>query len=110
MDRMFDRVEAYLLLWAAWYRACKPRLGYPQASVGIHTGGINCYDDLEHEVDSYAAVTVDKLIDDLVPARRCAVRWAHLGEPWRFPRENEHQLYELACDDLEMGLNRWGLA
>jgi hypothetical protein len=110
MDRIPNRVENYLILWAAWYRSCKPKLGYPSASIGIETGGINCYDDLEHQVDSYAAVTVDKLIGDLTASKQCAVRWAHLGEPWRFSRQNEQELYDQACEDLEMGLNRWGLA
>jgi hypothetical protein len=106
----FDRVDRYLLIWAAWYRHCQPRIGYPGASLGFETGGITCYDDLEHECDEYAGRTVNALIDDLPPAQGCAVRRIYLGEPWRFPRYNMTMMYELARERIERGLNQWGLA
>src|SRR5689334_1767432 len=91
-----SRVEVFLVRWAAWTRAHKPKLGYPAKSPGFATGGINCYDDLQESADDHACRTMDKLVEDLKPAPRAAVRHCHLGEVWRFPRNNYDELYEEA--------------
>lgn len=114
-----DRVERYLLLWAAWYRNGKAaRLGYPARSLAFATGGdsqrFDDWAEIEAEkAERTAAKVVDALVEGLSLRESCAVRHTWLDEPWPemlVIRYGPCELsYGTALAELERGINERGL-
>ena len=59
------RLKECLELWRDWMRHDGSRLGYPQKSMGISSGGINCWDDIGDEADNYTVQIVDAAMTSL---------------------------------------------
>lgn len=110
--KLLDRVENYLLIWAAWFKhAGRPKLGYPPRAVPFSTGGESSrYDDwasIEEEKDAiWQARTLDALIEGLSRKESKAVRHVHLQERSTAGHEGS---YQLALETLERGINARGL-
>jgi hypothetical protein len=96
--------------WAEWSNTQNHRLWYPQKSVGFATGGINCWDDLENQVDSYICNAVDTAIHDLQPIERAAIYTKYIHAVYRFPRQNFEQIIENAEQNLLKALDKKGVA
>jgi hypothetical protein len=65
--------------WVEWMRHGHGVKGYPQASVGFSSGGINCFDDMDSAASNYAARAVDGAIDSLDPISRNVIGSIWLG-------------------------------
>lgn len=99
----------YLLdqMHRAW-RAWRPRLGWPEASCGFHSGGsVSDWEDLESEVDGHALRATEAAFDDLTPAERLSLGVAMGWEPavWTV----RAGVLEVAIAKLEAGIRRRGL-
>lgn len=87
-SHLIDPVSWALLdTWRAWLKGDKGVKGYAERATYATSGGINCWDDLEEEVDGRIAVKVDVVMDDLLranPRYAYALRAEMLGEAVRF--------------------------
>ena len=101
-----------LKMWAAWQERYRLKLGYPAKSIGISSGGINCWDDLSDNVDGWICGEVDAAIVDLGrahPSQAAAVNHCYSASVFRFPRHNYPQLLENGIEWLARELKRRGL-
>lgn len=89
-------VVGLLLDWAEWQQSYRIRLGYPQKSVGLSSGGSvsDTSGDDYSAVDDARCEIVDKCIDDLPsPAHRAAIHHRYLSAVFRM-RDYERSLEE----------------
>lgn len=104
------RVEYWLNEWSHWYAAEPNRLGFPHHVTGVVGGGHSRRGDEWEDEETRKTWhrncrSMDALIESLPPSQCCAVRHVYLGEPWRFPRENQAALLEAAETALLRGMN-----
>ena len=74
------RVVYYLDLWRDYMKSDNNKLGYKSKSTGFMTGGLHSFEDLGDEIDSEAARTVDKVIDDLPTPQKTSIYIIYLGQ------------------------------
>jgi hypothetical protein len=74
------RVVYYLDLWRDYMKSDNNKLGYKSKSTGFMTGGLHSFEDLGDEIDSEAARTVDKVIDDLPTPQKTSIYIVYLGQ------------------------------
>ncbi len=101
-----------LQLWAGWQERYQLKLGYPAKSMGIASGGVNCWDDVSDAVDSWMCEVIETSVNDLSikhPAQAAAVRHRYCQSVFRFPRMNYGDLLGKALDWLAEDLDRRGV-
>ena len=103
------QVSHYLDIWRDWMKSYNPKLGYKTKSSGFLTGSIHSFDDLEDEVDTKAAQTVDKCIDDLSTIERTAIYVRWMGEKTLVNPIMIDMHYEIALNKLAKKLPEQGL-
>jgi hypothetical protein len=64
------RLKDSLELWRRWMTQSSSHLGYPSKSIGISSGGVNCWDDISEQCDSYTIEVVDAAISSLILSKR----------------------------------------
>ena len=96
--------------WAEWSNTQNHRLWFPKQSVVFSTGGINCWDDLENQVDSFICNAVDAAIHDLIPQETAAIYTKYIHATYRFPRFDFDQTIESAETNLSKALIKKGVA
>lgn len=102
-----DRIEQYLIEWAAWMRQSAEVRGYPRSIPGLQTGGASQhFEDLCEAVDRRVVIATDAAIGDLPPAQSCAIHHAYLAAVWRFPRLDHETLLTQAKAGVAEGLRR----
>lgn len=104
-------VDWHLRNWRDWMRRDSLHLGYPSKSAGLHTGGISGPDAFDHlceSADEHAAIVINGVIDDLVPAESAAVHYIYLHAVYRV-RDFEAQ-FENAIGKIGRALFAKGLA
>ena len=104
-----SQVLHYLDIWRAWMKQDNLKLGYKTKSSGFLTGSIHSFDDLEDEVDSKAAQTVDKCIDDLSTIERTAIYVRWMGEKTLVNPIMIDMHYDIALSKLAKKLPEHGL-
>lgn len=77
-------VDRLLRLWSDFMRLGTVGNGYPKRSAGISCGGINCWDDVEDELDSSRATEVNTVMNDLENRHYCAISNHYCSKVWRF--------------------------
>lgn len=89
----------YMDMWAKNMRSDNHKLGYPQRSVGLSSGGggYTAFDDMVDEADNTIIKTIDAVISSLDKGQRDAIwaRWLRTKKPEFY----EFKL-ELAIDNL----------
>lgn len=60
------RLKECLEMWRDWMLHDNARLGYPQKSIGISSGGVNCWDDVGDECDNYTVQIVDAAMTTMI--------------------------------------------
>ena len=68
-----ESVAGALNCWVDWMHRSAGVAGYPKASIGFKTGGINCFDDLDDRASSYAARAVDGSMESLDSDQRSCI-------------------------------------
>lgn len=84
-----DPVERALELWRAHMHSWRAheRLGYPNRSAVLGTGGAesaDTFDELCDAADLYGGQAMEAIIDSLPPIERAALCHAYLHTVWRF--------------------------
>jgi hypothetical protein len=101
-----DRVEQYLVEWAAWMRESAEVRGYPRSIPGLQSGGASQhFDELCEAVDRRVALATDAAVNDLPPVQVCAIHCAYLAAVWRFRRPLE-EILPVAKDGVATGLRK----
>lgn len=103
------RLRGILEGWAEWMKRESVSLGYPKASIGFKTGGINCFDDLADAVDLATYQAVDAAIGSLPPVLSCAIHHCYLASVYRFGRMQYEDALALAHDRLIETLPKRGV-
>ena len=91
------RLKDCLELWRDWMRHDDSRLGYPQKSMGISSGGVNCWDDLGSDCDNYTVQIIDAAMSSLTESGRqhmvdaIQISMGILPNNWRY-----HYQYDMA--------------
>ena len=96
--------------WANWMRHGVGVKGYPEASAGFSTGGINCFDDMDSAAANYAARAVDGAIDSLDHVSRTCIGIIWLGHTIRLNRINVEDKAIEAVRVIWRGLQIRGVA
>ena len=96
--------------WSNWMRHGTGVKGYPGASVGFTTGGVNCFDDLDDAAANYAARAVDGAIDSLDHVSRTCIGIIWLGHTIRLNRINVEDKAIEAVRIIWRGLQIRGVA
>ena len=104
-----SQVLHYLDIWRTWMKHDNLKLGYKTKSSGFLTGSIHSFEDLEDEVDSKAAQTVDKCIDDLSTIERTAIYVRWMGEATLVNPIMIDMHYDIALSKLAKKLPEQGL-
>ena len=95
--------------WALWSNQQNTRLSYPQKSVGFSTGGINCWDDLADQVDSWLCNAIDASIHDLLILETATIYTVYCNAIYRHPRDEFDLHYQSAMDKLSKSLSKKGV-
>ena len=92
-----ERLKDCLVLWKEWMQQDGNRLGYPQKSIGLSSGGVNCWDDIGNDCDNYTVQIVDAAMTSLVQSQRVHMKDAVyismglLPNNWKY-----HYQYDMA--------------
>jgi len=92
------RLKECLELWAIWMRHDGSRLGYPQKSMGISSGGVNCWDDIGDDCDNYTVQIVDAAMTSLTQSGKgfmvdaIQISIGLLPNEWKYPYDYETAL------------------
>ena len=74
------------------------RLGYPQKSMGISSGGVNCWDDIGDDCDNYTVQIVDLAMTSLTQSGKgfmvdaIQISIGLLPNEWKYPYDYETAL------------------
>ena len=101
-----------LELWADWQQRYRLKLGFPAKSMGIASGGVNCWDDVSDGVDSWICEVIEASVNDLSinhPAQAAAVNHRYCHAVFLFPRNSYADLLGKALDWLAEDLDRRGV-
>ena len=103
-----EAVVGILTEWASWMHGYSPRLGYPNHSAMLSSGGnSDTFEDMCDTADAQRNQTVDSCVDDLPPNQKAAVYRRYLAAVFRM-RDYEGSLVS-AHVALEISLRRKGM-
>lgn len=103
-----EAVVGILTEWAAWMQGYSPRLGYPNHSAMLSSGGnSDTFEDMCDAADAQRNQSVDSCVDDLPPNQKAAVYRRYLAAVFRM-RDYEGSLVS-AHVALEISLRRKGM-
>jgi hypothetical protein len=107
-----NTIDYYLDIWKRWMHAPDHlRLGYKRKVSAFATGGINCWDDQEEEVDQSAAHSMDAIIGSLPDLQKLAIEM-HCGlmvKVWASNRLDFDVLLTMAYRSIWSRLEQKGL-
>lgn len=91
-------VDRLLRIWAQYMKRGKVGNGYPKRSFVVLSGGVNCWDDFEEEVDSGTATEVNTIMGDLDNRHYCAISNFYCAKVWNFRGDTPDFLLEAIAD------------
>lgn len=102
------RIDWHMSNWERYMRS-RGLLNLAYSASQGSRGGSD-FEDMCRDSDQVSAKAVDALISDLSPARQASIWVEHgLTSVWRFPRANQHVLYEEAKVEIDKGLKARGI-
>lgn len=83
--------------WVEWMGVGTVGCGYPHKTAGISSGGINCFDDMDHAAAEYAAKSVDGVYKGLNPIFQLCI-----GVVWLGHKFDCEEVEKLAADAMRI--------
>lgn len=105
-----ERQDWHLHNWAAWVQRYKHGQGFRNRSLGFDGAGTTSLEDLESEVDRWAAGLADSVIDIISIEKRNAIAAVYLCGAWMLRRDLLDSVLVAAADDFWHHAKRKGLA